>query len=289
MTVVSYNLRYLEKHGRDTRDPWSWRQSVFHHDYDLDCATSSWIIIQPPERWNASLDDMDLDKQTHPLSLHLRSLSSASANTWEYLQYLSGETLLLDQRVTFPKPTREYKFDCTLNQDIHVLRKNLFRAKGIIEGMLRIVAALCVHAKEIQDLCDSPKLTHDKFMREMANISRDLLSYQSMTEILVNRSADIRSTTNSILKFRSQEMVTDSGEQLRRIGEVNSRETSSMTSLAKWSYRDSRTTRIATTIGLVYLPANLVLSFFSTSFVEFASQEGSSGERTGPRFLRCSY
>jgi hypothetical protein len=75
-----------------------------------------------------------------------------------------------------------------------VLRKNLYRAKGIIEGMLRTVAALSVHAKEIQDLCDTPESTHDKFMREMANISRDLLSYQSMTEILVNRSADIKST-----------------------------------------------------------------------------------------------
>jgi len=102
MTVVSYNLRYVEKHGRDTRDPWSWRQSVFRHDYDLDCATSSWIVIQPPERWNASLDDVDVGKQTHPLSLHLRSLSSASANTWEYLEYLSGETLLL---VSFRPPS----------------------------------------------------------------------------------------------------------------------------------------------------------------------------------------
>jgi len=171
-------------------------------------------------------------------------------------------------------------------------------------------------------------------MREMANISRDLLSYQSMTEVLVNRSADIRSTvcnatflrekkkelkaypnnaqSNSILKFRSQEMLTDSGEHLRRIAEVNSRETASMTSIAKWSYRDSRTVCTATTIGLVYLPANLVLvchlpspltqdppvvasralcsadarqSFFSTSFVEFASQEGPSGDSTDTRFL----
>lgn len=259
MTGVCYNLRYLEKHGRDTRDPWSWRQSVFYHDYDMGCATSSWIIIQPPERWKAGLNDVDLHKQAHPLSLHLRSLSSASANTREYLEYMSGETLLLDQRVTFPKPTREYKFDFTLNQDVHVLRKNLHQFKGIIEGMLRTVSALSVHAKEIHDLCDSPGSTHDKFMREMANISRDLLSYQSMTETLLNRSSDIISTTNSICKFRSQEMLTDNGEQLRCITEANSREAAAMTSLAKKSYKDSRTVRIATIIGLIYLPVNLVL------------------------------
>jgi hypothetical protein len=75
--------------------------------------------------------------------------------------------------------------------------------------MLRIVAALCVHAKEIQDLSDSPRLTHDKFMREMANISRDLLSYQSMTEVLVNRSADIRSTVCNATFLREKKKEED--------------------------------------------------------------------------------
>lgn len=59
-------------------------------------------------------------------------------------------------------------------------------------------------------------------------------------------------------------MLTNNGEQLRRIAEANSRETLAMTDLAKWTNRDSRTMRIATTIGLMYLPLNLVLVCLSS-------------------------
>jgi hypothetical protein len=42
-----------------------------------------------------------------------------------------------------------------------------------------------------------------------------------------------------------------------------------MLKIAQWTQDDSRTMRIATIIALLYLPANLILSFFSTTFVGF--------------------
>jgi hypothetical protein len=92
---ICYNLRYFEKHGRDLQDPWSCRQSVVHQKYAFGDATSALIVIQPSRRWETGLDDVNFNKITHPLALHLRSISPAVANNWEYLEYMSNELLSL--------------------------------------------------------------------------------------------------------------------------------------------------------------------------------------------------
>jgi dUTPase len=64
---------------------------------------------------------------------------------------------------------------------------------------------------------------------------------------------------NSIISFRNQDLLAENGAQLHRIAESNSREARLMADTANLVYKDSRTMRIATTIALIYLPANLVM------------------------------
>jgi hypothetical protein len=64
----------------------------------------------------------------------------------------------------------------------------------ILDGMLRIVAAISSHAETIQDLGKIPISVHRMFLGELGNVSRDLLTYQSTTNKLLNLSADIKST-----------------------------------------------------------------------------------------------
>lgn len=128
---------------------------------------------------------------------------------------LPNAVTLQDQRVSFPKPVKEYDFDFTLNQDVHALRKKLHRAKGIIEGMLRIVAALSSHAREIHDLRDSPDSIHDRFTREMANVLRDIQSHQSTTNVLLNHLADIKSTVCIVTSIYSSPILHPSNLQAR--------------------------------------------------------------------------
>jgi hypothetical protein len=91
---ICYNLRHFEKHGRDFKDPWTCRQTVIHQR-NLMAAHSDWVIIQPSIRWQASFDDVCIGRITHPLALHIRSISSAIANNREYLEYLSSQLLSL--------------------------------------------------------------------------------------------------------------------------------------------------------------------------------------------------
>jgi hypothetical protein len=64
----------------------------------------------------------------------------------------------------------------------------------ILDGMLRIVTAMSSHAETIQDLSKIPISVHRMFLGELGNVSRDLLTYQSTTNELLNLSADIKST-----------------------------------------------------------------------------------------------
>lgn len=274
---VCYNLRYFEKHGRDLQDPWSCRQSVVHHRHRFSNALSSWIVVQPSIRWQTALDDVHMNVIVHPLSLHLRSLSSAIANNWEYLEYLSAQLLFLDKRAAFPKPLAKFDFDFTLNQKVHSIRKRLHHVITILDGTQRTVVALSSLSKAFQELGGIPTPVHDAFNRELSYISRSLEAYHSTTKELLNLSSDVKSTINSIIDFRNQGLLTENGAQLHRIAENNSRETRLMADTANLTYKDSRTMRIATVIALIYLPANLVMSFFSTVFVDMKLPVGLSG------------
>ncbi|KAG6365617.1 hypothetical protein INS49_007228 [Diaporthe citri] len=55
-----------------------------------------------------------------------------------------------------------------------------------------------------------------------------------------------------------------------------------MAILADLTYRDSRTMRIATVIAMFYLPANLVMSFFSSTLVWFGTS-GDVSENSGSK------
>ncbi|ETS86983.1 hypothetical protein PFICI_00811 [Pestalotiopsis fici W106-1] len=113
--------------------------------------------------------------------------------------------------------------------------------------------------------------THERFQRELRGISTELQHYTETTKKLLNFSEDIRSMYDDILKFRGQELLHDNGVRLAQIAQADSVENKTMLSLADKTAQDSRTMRIATLIAMVYLPANLVMAFFSTVFVWFDS------------------
>lgn len=66
----------------------------------------------------------------------------------------------------------------------------------------------------------------------------------------------------SVLEFRNQEILHKQNAHLQRIAEQEAQEAKAMAELTTWMYNDSRATRIATIIAMIYLPANIV--FVST-------------------------
>ncbi|OTB07423.1 hypothetical protein M426DRAFT_8796 [Hypoxylon sp. CI-4A] len=134
-----------------------------------------------------------------------------------------------------------------------------------------------VYENKLAISCNLPTATHEDFQDQIQNVSSELKNYGQTVKKLLGRSSDIRSMYDDILKFYGQEVMNLNSVRLTQIAQANSVETKAMTSLTDATARDSRVMRIAAVIAMVYLPANLVMSFFSTVLVEYKNASGGSG------------
>ncbi|KAF3198563.1 hypothetical protein TWF106_004554 [Orbilia oligospora] len=190
------------------------------------------------------------------------------------------EEKLKDMRAAPPRALNQYDLDISKSQEAHSIKKRLFHMKTILDGTLRVAVALSSLTKELRELENITKSTYDTTIRHLGNISRDLEAHKSTTDELLNWSCDIQSMINLILDFRNQDSLKENGVQLKAVAQANRQEAQAsaieahhMADIARQTYADSRTMRIATVIALIYLPASLVMAFFSTIFVDIPKED----------------
>ena len=99
---LCYSIRYMDKNGRDPKNPWSLRQvGVYQQTRSLE-ERAIWILIQPPERLLQQLKLTLTETLRHKWSrqdrdrmLHLAVLS-VTLSTWdEYIECLRNEFTLM--------------------------------------------------------------------------------------------------------------------------------------------------------------------------------------------------
>ncbi|KAL2870915.1 uncharacterized protein BJX67DRAFT_210551 [Aspergillus lucknowensis] len=273
---VCYNIRFYERHGRDLEDPWSCRQSAIHQTYASLSKESSWLIIQPPTAFTPAIkqsgtdgSEMHIPTAGHPMNPHLEYLAASMAGWRGYLNYIGDKLKGLDEEVAIAKRYGEFQVDFSSKQAIHLLRRKLHHAAAILENSLSTIATLGSHADVMARKANLALQIHDDFQRELQNLAGELRNYLHTTQKLLRCSDDIRSLYEDILKFNSQELIQNNGITLTQLTQTNTIETRAIVSLADQARQESRTMRIATVVAVYYLPANLVLSFFSTTLVWF--------------------
>ena len=92
----SYLLRYPEKHGRTTKNPWSMRQVAVHRSNDHETKTSQWIFIHLPQSLQTELvDSLKRRRSELPEEVGTPSLDFVLAGTlqhWrDYVNFLESE------------------------------------------------------------------------------------------------------------------------------------------------------------------------------------------------------
>jgi hypothetical protein len=92
-----YNLRYVERNGRNQGNPWSLRQTGVYHSYDRKSQKSIWIILQPStfvleniEHFVRSLTQDDFLSRGAYILLHCFILSSMEKNWRDYIEDLQA-------------------------------------------------------------------------------------------------------------------------------------------------------------------------------------------------------
>ncbi|KAH8896843.1 hypothetical protein GQ53DRAFT_838316 [Thozetella sp. PMI_491] len=266
---LCYNLRHFELHGRDLEDPWSCRQSALHFKYCHDTRQSSFIIIQPPTAFGFGPSDWQPCEISHPMNIHLRYIAAATQGWREYLDYMSEKLKKFDDQIAISKPYGQFQIGFSCLQKIHNIRRKLHHANSILANTTRVLAVIQKHEDTLAQKSTTPASIHDNFQRELHSISGEVASHLETTQKLLNLSNDIRSMYKDILELHKQELLHSNGMKLAQIAQADSTETGVMVSLADKTAQDSRTMRIATVVAMFYLPANLVMSFFSTTLVWF--------------------
>jgi len=269
--MVSYNLQFFEPHGRQLTDPWSCRQSAIHQKFLLSENRSAWVVIHQPLLFHDSLQDAQVGVLTHPMSLHIRYIRSATHYWRDYLKYRSSELLSFDAKLSIPKPFNEFETGFAISQNITTIRGKLHQTISILDGMLEILIKLSNHAEAMGEWMRLSSSSRSMFQAELEQISNEMKSHRSVTNSLIRRSEDLRLTNEHIIALKNQDILIKNGVSLARLAQLGAADNRVMVRMADKTRQDSRTMRIATIVAIVYLPANLVTSFFTTNFVDFNS------------------
>lgn len=101
MKEFAYNIRYVVKHGRNLKNPWSVRHMAVYQRFDGETDSSAWILLQPADSVYQQLQENAVDSSgsieadKHKKSLHLAFLWSTEKNWREYVNYLQDQFKIL--------------------------------------------------------------------------------------------------------------------------------------------------------------------------------------------------
>ncbi|KAI1323142.1 hypothetical protein F5Y16DRAFT_352757 [Xylariaceae sp. FL0255] len=254
-----YNIRHMERHGRELQDPWSCRQTAIHQTIWHHSRTTRTILIQPPKSLDKSFTHGVSMNVSHPMNLHLRLLKTGLAEWREYLNYLSTNIKELDMHIAICKPYGEFGLDLSSKQRVHSLRRKLYHARSILSKMRAMIMKMKTHEQKTAKLCKLSLDTQELFQSDLSNILVEVENHLQTIRKLLSMTYDIKSMYTDIIHLASQDLIHQNAIKLSEIAEMDSRENKIMISISNKMYRDSRTMRIATVVAMLYLPANLVL------------------------------
>lgn len=95
MEEFAYNIRYVEKHGRDLKNPWLVRHMAVYHRFNAEKKSSKWILLHPSAIVCQQLEKVVSDVACHGPAdrrfLHLTFLWITEKKWREYVNYLQKE------------------------------------------------------------------------------------------------------------------------------------------------------------------------------------------------------
>lgn len=95
MLECAYGLRFVELNFRSSQTPWSVRQTVIYHRYEVEEKASTWIIISASTLIEDSLNGYIKNSEDlsalNPFEIHVILLDTALGNWRSYIIFLTEE------------------------------------------------------------------------------------------------------------------------------------------------------------------------------------------------------
>ncbi|KAF2820862.1 hypothetical protein CC86DRAFT_386898 [Ophiobolus disseminans] len=273
---------YVEQHGRPKpKDPWSFRRYAVYQHYSQSTRTSSWILIQPREETRQCLETGKISLGSRSLwasfYTHLRIIKSSSRSWRWFLNYLSDELDQIRVKVICQTdPTKSQGSDeiCFMqSQTLEIIQAKARRASSAIAATTMIIQTIDQHLDRLSSMQkrfepmsgsnDGRDFLHD----ELQQFSNHLTIHARKARDIIEETASINMLIQRTLDLRNALTLHTSNTSLRAISASAAIESTSMLHLTALSLHDARIMKIASIIALMYLPAGLVSSIFSTELV----------------------
>ncbi|KAI9785127.1 MAG: hypothetical protein M1839_000765 [Geoglossum umbratile] len=259
---LCYNIRYVEKNGRNSGDPWSLRQIGVYQQWKPDSRNSTWILLHPSENIHKRLHEimgkMPL-KSESPMLLHILFLSSTAYNWGDYIEDLRSQAVALDDKACFSRigerPSHDYSVTFADTQKLQLLRQKLLRTLSVLGSCLAIAKGCESHCHKL----GAPDTAgNDQVLLGLEIYTSRIKLHQSNVTAILQYSTGTTSLLSKIMEYRNNEVTTKTNEAMQDSLDVLSRIAVQSTRVTEQSQKDSRTLKALSLIATIYLPATFI-------------------------------
>ncbi|KAL2839735.1 hypothetical protein BJY01DRAFT_250335 [Aspergillus pseudoustus] len=281
---ICYNIQYVEKHGRQIKDPWSLRQTGVYHQRCPREGKSRWVLLNPSTALRSEITEIGIHPGGRPLeadtmhlwALHAHILHKLGSNWTEYVEYLASELADQNDKACHSSIDSMKTQGLTLSyadlQDLHMLQAKFQSTASALTSCIDICKGCHKHVG-IHAAAPDPNLR--SILHLFDTYEADVVRHLSQVRKLEARLKCTLELLTKLLMFRNEELLHTSNQAscktlnaLLDLTTQGKQQQETLNSLLWRGYADSAMLKALSIVATVCLPASLVATIFSSNLVQ---------------------
>ncbi|KAL3461778.1 hypothetical protein BJX64DRAFT_151707 [Aspergillus heterothallicus] len=291
---LCYNIQYVERHGRELKDPWSLRQTGVYHQYSGQLGSPRWVVINPSAKLGhdiighvgiATEDSISRSDSVKTWSLHAELLFKLGSNWTEYVEYLASELAAQNNKACYSSidsaESQGYTLAYADLQELHLLQAKIQTAATTLTSCIDNGKGCRTHIKIHAERDSNLRRVFHLFDTYEADMVRNL----SQVRALETRLKCTLDLLTKLLMFRNEELLHNSNrascktlDALLDLSNQGKQQQETLNGLFWRGYADSAMLKALSVVATVCLPASLVATIFSSNLVQAGDPERRNGE-----------
>lgn len=272
-------LRYVENNGRGDYNPFSIRQTLLHHRYTSTPYLSRRVCVKLSRKAQSTVLLLTGRAQNpsvlHPCTIDIILLYQAAQSWTAYLRHIAEEISKHTRTAEATRFSEEFipRQRLEQRQILNQLQEQLLDVDLMLTSTMSsidlFISKLNTTDGELANIhpitAAETGLDHLQVAHRAKRLTSETLA---QTRILAAKARNTTNLTENLLDL-------ENGTELRDLAAAAKRENEVLVELSQKAASDATTVKILTIATLVYLPATVVLNFFSTVLIRQTDNEGS--------------
>lgn len=273
----AYGLRFVELNLRSTKVPWSVRQIVIYHRYEVIEKASTWVMISASTKFEASvngyIESSENISALNPFEIHVLLLDTALGNWRSYIVFLTEEISKQSDKVLVASIKEKSPLQVLDFEERQVLKDFEDKILDVLLALDSTTHTINTLMEKYHQFCQDPSFFDPEAGTDVYDFVAIALHEKKQEVVLTRTKVEtLHSKVKNTIDLLSSLLDLGNGVALKVLAEESQKENAVMRGLAEKSTRDAAAVKVLTVITLIYLPVAVVSGFFSTEFVHTHSQ-----------------